>query len=241
MPISLLTGALVLALTAWWRQRPALAQAPLLLILALTTLASTALFGYTDWQYFYAGGWLFHIKVKIILAFILLVLLCISLMVSRHAEGEFLAPLVVYFLSFLTVVGLGYGGQLVLGAWTPAFPAELRVGARLHRGNCSGCHPPGGNPVTPNLPLRLALQLADFDTFRAFVRHPPMPNGSPGDMPPFPAGRISDRQMKDLSQYINEVLRAPKGSRGPGCRPPGELVNKPKERWGLRLLPSRSF
>ncbi len=211
VPIGLVTGALFLALTAWWRQRPVLALAArYCLIFALIFLAPTALFGYTDWQYFYAGGWLFYIKVKIILAGILLVLLLIGLMVSRHAEGKFLAPLAVYFLAFLTVVGLGYcGGQLVFGGWTAPFPVELRVGARLYRGNCSGCHPHGGNIATPNLPLRLAPQLADLDTFRAFLRHPTMPNGSPGEMPPFPADRISDQQVEDLYQYIDKVLRAP--------------------------------
>jgi len=212
VPIGLVTGALVLGLTAWLRRRPALwLAARYCIILALIFLVPTALFGYTDWQHFFGGGWLFYIKVKLILASALLVLLCIAIVVSRHAEGKSMALLTVYFFCFLTVVGLGYcGGQLVFGGWTPKFPAELRVGARLYRGNCSGCHPHGGNIVAPNLPLRLAPQLAEFDTFRAFVRHPTMPNGSPGDMPPFPAARISDPKMQDLYQYINQVLRAPK-------------------------------
>jgi hypothetical protein len=164
-----------------------------------------------DWQYYYAGAWLFYIKMKLILAGVLLVLLSIGLIVTRKPEVKIIASLTIYSLSFLTVVALGfYGGQLVFGGWTPTAPKELQVGARIFRGNCNGCHAHGSNILATNLPLNIAPQLVDFDTFRAFVRHPEMPNGSRGEMPDFPPTKISDQQERDLYAYIVYVFKTPK-------------------------------
>ncbi len=212
MPIGLVTGALVLGLVAWlFRRRSLWPSARHCLILALIFLFPTALLGYMDWQHYYAGAWLFYIKIKLILAGILLVLLFIGLIVSRKSEARAAASLSIYFLSFITVVALGYfGGQLVFRNWTPTAPKELQVGARIFRGNCSGCHPHGGNILVSNLPLNIAPQLADFDTFLAYVRHPKMPDGTRGEMPNFPATKISDQRVRDLYQYIVDVLKTPK-------------------------------
>ena len=148
---------------------------------------------------------------KLILAGVLLVLLSIGLIVTRKPEGNPIASLTIFSLSFFTVVALGYfGGQLVFGGWTPTAPKELQVEARIFKGNCSGCHPHGGNIFAPNLPLNIAPQLSDFDTFRAFVRHPKMPDGSRGEMPDFPPTKISDQQARELYQYIVIVLKNPK-------------------------------
>ncbi len=212
MPIGLVTGALVLGFTAWLFRRPSLLPAArYCLILAFLFLIPTALFGYMDWQYYYAGAWLFYIKMKLILAGVLLALLFIGLIVTRKPEANPIGSLTIYSLSFLTVVALGfYGGQLVFGGWTPAAPKELQVGARIFKGNCNGCHPHGGNIIATNLPLNIAPQLADFDTFLAYVRHPKMPNGSRGEMPDFPPTKISDQQARDLYAYIVKVLKTPK-------------------------------
>jgi uncharacterized membrane protein len=212
MPIGLVTGALVLGLVAWLFLRPSLwPSARHCLILAFLFLIPTALLGYMDWQHYYAGAWLFYIKIKLILAGVLLVLLSIGLIVTRKPGGNPVASLTILSLSFFTVVALGYyGGQLVFGGWTPTAPKELQIGARLYKGNCSGCHPNGGNIIATNLPLNIAPQLADFDTFRSFVRHPKMPNGSPGEMPDFPSAKISDQQARELYQYIVNVLKTPK-------------------------------
>ena len=212
MPIGLVTGALVLGLVAWLFRRTSLwPSARHCLILALLFLIPTALFGYMDWQHYYAGAWLFYIKMKLILAGVLLVLLSIGLIVTRKSEVNPIASLTIFSLSFFTVVALGYfGGQLVFGGWTPTAPKELQIGARIFKGNCSGCHPHGGNIIATNLPLNIAPQLADFDTFRAYVRHPEMPNGSTGEMPDFPPTKISDQQARELYQYIVKVLKTPK-------------------------------
>jgi Cytochrome C oxidase, cbb3-type, subunit III len=212
MPIGLVTGALVLGFVAWLFLRPSLwPSARHCLILALLFLIPTALFGYMDWQHYYAGAWLFYIKMKLILSGVLLVLLSIGLIVTRKSEVNPVASLTIFSLSFFTVVALGYfGGQLVFGGWTPTAPKELQIGARIFKGNCSGCHPHGGNIIATNLPLNIAPQLADFDTFRAYVRHPEMPNGSTGEMPDFPPTKISDQQARELYQYIIKTMKTPK-------------------------------
>jgi uncharacterized membrane protein len=212
MPIGLVTGALVLGFVAWLFLRPSLwPSARHCLILALLFLIPTALLGYMDWQHYYAGAWLFYIKIKLILAGALLILLSIGFIVTRKSKANPIASLTIFSLSFFTVVALGYyGGQLVFGGWTPTAPKEFQIGARIFKGNCSGCHPHGGNIITTNLPLNIAPQLADFDTFRSFVRHPEMPNGSRGEMPDFPPTKISDQQAQELYQYVVKVLKTPK-------------------------------
>jgi hypothetical protein len=65
--------------------------------------------------------------------------------------------------------------------------------------------------------LRGAPQLVDFSTFLAYIRHPAMPDGSPGPMPAFPPERISDNQAQDLYEYLVTVLGSPaQGGAGGG-------------------------
>jgi mono/diheme cytochrome c family protein len=110
------------------------------------------------------------------------------------------------------VVGLGYfGGTLVFGARVKAAPQEFKVGMGIFDNNCSGCHPHGGNIIKPNLPLIRAPELAQFDSFVAFIRNPTLPDGSKGPMPDFPEKKISQKQAEQLYQYITEVL----AKRGP--------------------------
>ena len=111
--------------------------------------------------------------------------------------------LVIYILSFLTAVGLGYfGGNLVFGEPTSSAapsaapartdlpqlassPADLQAGGALFAANCQACHPQGGNVVVSSLPIKTSRKLASLDSFVAFIRDPKMPDGKPGDMPPF--------------------------------------------------------
>ncbi|MEJ2725129.1 MAG: cytochrome c [Deltaproteobacteria bacterium] len=89
-------------------------------------------------------------------------------------------------------------------------------GAEIFRMNCVSCHAQGGNLIYPDFPLRGAPQLADFNTFLAYIRHPAMPDGSQGPMPAFPPQRISDEQARDLYQYLVTVLGSPTQGR-PGA------------------------
>ena len=178
-----------------------LAHGPQLHYLRIISAVPTALTGYMDWQYFFAGGWLFYFKVKPILAFVLLILLSLGVIVSRKAEARFLATLTIYTLCFLTVVGLGYyGGQVVYGSWTPKFPERLRVGARLFRGNCSGCHPHGGNLVAPNLPLSHARNWRKLTPFRLLCATPPRLMAPRASCPVF---RRRKFRINRLKTFIN--------------------------------------
>ena len=95
-------------------------------------------------------------------------------------------------------------------------PSQMQgQGAEIYRMECYRCHGQGGNLVYPSLPLRGAPQLADFNTFLEYIRHPTMPDGSQGPMPAFSAEKISDDQARDLHQYLIAVLRGP-AQGGPG-------------------------
>jgi uncharacterized membrane protein len=209
MPIGLIVGALVFALVARFAKRPALTKcAYSCVILAFIWIFPTMLFGFMDWQHFYAGAWLFPIKMKLILFSALAVFLLFTVALGRKVGTEARSVLAMYALCFVTVVGLGYfGGQLVYGGGrTPPAPDQFKAGEALFKENCSSCHPQGGNIIDPNLPLKQARQLADFETFVAFTRKPTMPDGSPGIMPPFPSAKLSEQQGKQLYQYITKVL-----------------------------------
>ena len=106
--------------------------------------------------------------------------------------------------------GRGYEGQ----------PLQTQgQGAEIYRVECIRCHAQGGNLIYPNLPLRTAPQMADFNTFLAFIRNPRMPDGSQGPMPAFSPEEISDGQARDLYQYLVAALQNPApGGPGSGYR-----------------------
>jgi hypothetical protein len=64
--------------------------------------------------------------------------------------------------------------------------------------------------IVSNLPLRNAPQLAELNTFAAFIRNPKMPDGSKGIMPPFPDSKLSEAQDRELYSYIINVLKNPR-------------------------------
>ena len=94
LTIGMVTGALVFGIVArLWRSPSLWLTARNCITFALISAVPTALTGYMDWQYFFAGGWLFYFKVKLILAFVLLILLSLGVIVSRKAEARFLSYL----------------------------------------------------------------------------------------------------------------------------------------------------
>ncbi len=202
IPMGLVTGAFIFASAAFLFRRPIL---PLLaynriILLALIFSLPTILFGYTDWQHFYEGAWLFPIKMKLALSGVFIVLLCIALMVGRKSKAETKGTLAVYTLCLLTVIVLGYfGGELVFeGEGRPlAVPMRFMAGEKLFATNCNDCHPHGEDILN-------APQLSDVDNFRAYLRNPR------GDMPPFPLEKITDKQAMKLYGYITKVLEKSK-------------------------------
>jgi uncharacterized membrane protein len=145
--MGLVIGGFLFALVAWVFNRPGLAQSGRHCIaMALIFIFPTAALGYADWQHFYGGAWLSPIKIKLVLAVVLLVLLILTFVVRRVARAVSGKTVAVYGLGLLTVVTMGYfGGELVWGKKTQAVGMEgnpVEQGAVLFDQNCSACHYP---------------------------------------------------------------------------------------------------
>jgi len=212
IPIGLVVGAFFFVWGALFFRRSRLAlTAWHCLILAFIFVFPTMILGFMDWQHYFAGVWLFPIKMKFTLACFLLVLLFTAIVLGNKFGTNSKSALTFYTLSFLTVVFIGYfGGQLVYSGWTPAATKEYQAGEKIFKSRCSGCHPHGGNIIDSNLPLRGAPQLKDTETFVAFIRNPKRPDGSSGIMPPFPELKVSQQQAMELYQYTLHVLENPR-------------------------------
>lgn len=210
IPIGLIAGALIFRIVALLFQRPVLAQtAHYCSILAFIFLFPTVLFGFMDWQHFYAGAWLYPIKIKLLLAPVLIVWVLAGVILAhkRGVESGFVT--INYGISFIMVVALGYfGGNLVYGGQRPKAPESYLAGMDVFNANCVGCHPEGGNIVDQSLPLLNSAYIRSPNALLAFIRNPKRPDGTPGAMPPFSPEKIPDRQAGELYKYIVHVLEA---------------------------------
>jgi mono/diheme cytochrome c family protein len=132
----------------------------------------------------------------------------------------------IFLLALLLVVQDGFaqmGGGMMGGQGQMMAPEKSQgtgshsAGAKIFDDNCVSCHPGGGNIVIPALPLSDSRVLANLKTFVAFLRHPRLPDGSQGSMPSFGRSKISDRQAKQLYQYLTSVeWRDQRGGYGMG-------------------------
>ena len=125
--VGLVIGAFLLGwMSLLFRHQMAGRAARYCMIVAFIFMFPAILLGYTDWQHYFAGGWLNPVKIKLILAGVLLVLAFIALVADRGGERTSSGVAVLYTLCFLTVLGLGFfGGQLVYSGKAPPGPAEF--------------------------------------------------------------------------------------------------------------------
>jgi len=204
IPIGLIVAALLFRIAAALFRQPVLGRTALhCTILAAIFLLPTILFGFMDWQHFYAGAWLSPIKIKLVLAVILTVLVFGNIFLAYKKGVESGIVLLNYLVSFAVVVVLGYvGGGLIYSDTQHKTPETDVAGMTVFNGNCAGCHPKGGNIMEPTLPVLNSAKTADLNTFSAFIRSPKMPDGKPGAMPSFPPEKISDQQASELLKYI---------------------------------------
>jgi uncharacterized membrane protein len=140
VPVGLVIGGFLFALTAVVQKRPSLEKsARHCLWLALLFLPVASLFGLMDWQHFYAGAWIIPIIMKMVLAVVLLVLLLFTLIPSRPK-----IPLLLVGLCLLVVIGIGFfGGELVYGTrGTAKVIGDERIeqGATYFAQKCAMCH-----------------------------------------------------------------------------------------------------
>jgi mono/diheme cytochrome c family protein len=222
IPIGLVIGAFLFFLVAViFGKKNLLTTARHVSILAFLFVFPTILFGVFDWLHYFKGALIQPIKIKMILASSVLVLLALGIIIGGEIKIHAAPMIVIYSLAFVCVVGLGwFGARLVYGDWQPASvsaestapgstaAAAVAPGQKLFTGNCSSCHPKGGNVVEASLPLKTSKKLASLATFVAFIRTPSMPNGSAGSMPAFPDDQISDAQAGTLYGYITAMVPA---------------------------------
>ncbi|MGO9137425.1 MAG: c-type cytochrome [Syntrophales bacterium] len=175
---------------------------------ALIFFFPALILGFTDWYHFFAGAWVFPIKMKIILSGALLVFLAAAAIVEIKKIGGPMVRFLIYLLCVIAVVGVGhYGGQLVFCEAGVASSGDIEQGEKLFAANCGGCHPNGGNIINPKIPVVGSPQLNNLNTFVQFNRNPLRPDGSKGVMPAFPKERISDQEMKHIYEYITKGLK----------------------------------
>jgi uncharacterized membrane protein len=214
MPIGLVAGSLILGFFALIRKRPLWdVAARYCLVLAWLFMFPTVLFGFMDWQQYYHGVWIPLIRNKIALASFLFVVLSIGVIMIYKGRGESKSMLAIHLVSFCTVVVLGYyGGHLVYGGRSPEAGKKYQAGRKIFDSNCSGCHPQGGNAVMPHLPIHGSNKLDSFNKFQSYIRDPRLDNGKKGPMPAWPPSKISDKQAKDLYDYVTKAF----GGESPG-------------------------
>jgi len=211
LTVGMVIGGFLFGIVAWKLRHQALAKtAHHCIILALLALFPTVLSGLMDWQHYYAGAWLFPIKMKIALAGLLLILLVFTLSAGYKAENVSKSAVILYALCLVNVTAIGYfGGELVFGDRTARKEVETvgaEVNAEQFGKSCSACHPGGGNSIKPQFPLRKAPQLVNFETFLAYIRSPKARDGSQTVMPPFPSDKLSELQAREIYQYMMKVL-----------------------------------
>jgi mono/diheme cytochrome c family protein len=207
LPIGLLGGAFILALVALLFRRsilPSIAYHRLIL-LALIFIFPAIFFGYTDWQHYYFGNWLFPIKMKIVLSGVLLILLLMAFFYGRKGKGESRVVLMIYALCLVTLTGLGYYGSELSFAEKPLIAPKMvfrfQAGQKLFAGNCNACHPQATD-------IAAAPQIANFEGFLTFLRDPRRPDGSPAEMPRFTPEQLSNEQIMDLYHYVIALVCA---------------------------------
>lgn len=202
IPVGLVIGAFILGIVALIRRQSHLNRcAWYCLLVALIFFFPTLITGLMDWRHRFAGAMLFPFKMKFALAGVLLVLLLTGFFLGRRSKGEAKSMLAIYALCFMVVSGLGYfGGELVYGLKTTSVVKEYQGGQKIYAANCGSCHPNGGNTINAKLPVKNSAKISGFDTFLDWVRNPNPP------MPAFPPAAISDQEVRDIFNYITNVL-----------------------------------
>lgn len=202
IPMGLVIGAFIFswlsALSSWKRLA---VTAYHCITLAFLFLFPVIIFGVTDWRNFYLGAWLTPIKIKMVLAVILLILSFAAFLSGFKDKESSKIILALYSLCLLIVIGLGwFGARLVYGEQIRGSSKKYQSGEKIFAANCCICHAHGGNKISPDHPLRNSDDLQSLDAFLSLIRHPGKP------MPAFTVSRISDKEAKELYDYIvNEV------------------------------------
>jgi uncharacterized membrane protein len=207
VPIGMVIGAFLFALAAAIFRWTSLAQtARHCIILAALVMLPTALLGIMDWQHFYGGAMLFPIKMKFILAGVLLFFLILAVIFGLLGKNSTRVVLALHLLCLPAAIGLGYfGGELVYA--TKAHAAgetddSVTQGAAVFQQNCSACHltdstaskvGPGLKGVFKRDKFEVSGKEATEENFRKQLVKPF------SKMPPF--GHLTPEQVDALVAY----------------------------------------
>ena len=118
LPLGLVVGALVFSLIALFPRFGKYAvTARHCFTLGFLAVFPTVLLGYMDWQHYYGGNLIFPIKMKMILAAVLVILMALAvLLLYRRLQLQDMRIFAVQVLCFAVAVTIGYfGGNLVFG------------------------------------------------------------------------------------------------------------------------------
>ncbi len=145
LPVGLTLGAFLFLLIAQVFRRPGFAQtARHCMVLALISLIPAILLGLMDWQQRLGGAWVFPIIMKLTLAGVLLVFVCLSIFLGRGTQLRTIKHILAYAICALIVSGIGYfGGELVYGKKSTQADSGVRLaeaGSIVFQQKCSVCH-----------------------------------------------------------------------------------------------------
>jgi uncharacterized membrane protein len=173
IPIGLVIGAFCFfALAVIFKRKHLILTARQISIMALVFAFPSILLGVFDWIHFYHGALISAIKIKMVLAGLLLVLLGLGIILGGEKKVGSWPMGIIYVLSFAAVVGLGYfGGGLVFRGGSAfaqerasigvsaapaavANAAKAPAGQALFEASCQACHAGGGNAIVASLPVK---------------------------------------------------------------------------------------
>jgi uncharacterized membrane protein len=211
LSVGLVMGGFVFGLGAMLFRRQNLFQTGQhCMVLALIALLPTMALGVMDWQYRFAGAWLFPIQMKLALAFLLLILLVAAVKIGRKTGPVSAKIFVLYGLCVVVVIGLGYyGGELVYGQKAAGINVKeslAKEGVAIFNQNCAACHftDKAATRVGPGLKdlyRRDRMSVGGWRISDANVRRQLKTPFK--DMPPFDT--FSDRETEALIEYLKTL------------------------------------
>lgn len=185
-------------------------------VLAILAAIPTIIFGYFDWQHFYSGALIFPIKMKLGLAFLLLILLFVTISITRRNDQKTSLRLLFHLCSLVVVIGLGYfGGELVYGekdvsnqsiSENTAQTETVMVGKDLFKKNCSFCHftDSAETKVGPGLKGLFKLEKMRVSGWDVTPKDVQRQLKTPFDqMPPF--DHLSDTEINALTDFLQTL------------------------------------
>jgi uncharacterized membrane protein len=178
LPIGLILGGTLFGvIAAVFRRTTFATTAKHCMVLAFLGLFPAIFLGYADWQHFYGGAFLFAIKIKMVLAGVLILFLLLLLWQSRKGEGITMHQLPLFVLCLMIVIGIGYfGGELVFGkkgasgavvSQPPGLEKKIaRKGQELFSQRCAFCHAADSTDTVVGPGLKGLFSLEQFPVSR---------------------------------------------------------------------------